>query len=172
MVQRLADLYDWDLLDYSCHIDDTIPADFSEGPSSRGRVLLDSLPELCGPLHKALHMHASLGRTVELQSLYCESRELLIVHNLVNSSLDMRIRSHGLHVVFAEVLHSLCGFFCTESIIRRSLTNPDGGGVFTWIQLKDLWLIACSQVRECLVRHAGSVQGVAEMLQLKEVLVL
>ena len=171
-VLRLAEVYHWDLLDYTCHIEGTIPLDFAEGVTPKGRLLLDTLSELSGPLHKALHMHNRLGRIDELQEMYCESRELIIVHNLINSNLEARIDMQGIHVVFPEVLHSLCGFFCTESILRRSLSNPDNGGVFTWNQLKDLWLIACNLARDCLLRHAHSVQRVEEILQLKEEVIL
>mmetsp|Transcript_23035 Transcript_23035/g.33715 ORF Transcript_23035/g.33715 Transcript_23035/m.33715 type:complete len:877 (-) Transcript_23035:21-2651(-) len=172
MVHRLSEMYDWDLLDYDSQTNSTVPEDFTAALPAEGRRYFESITESLGPLHKSLHMHTQLGKLPQLQSIYCESRELIIVHNLINNSLEPRIAKHGFSVALADVLRSVVGFFAVESIIRRSVNNAEGGGVFTWNQLKDLWVIACTQVREFCFKHAGAIESAAAMLCVKEQLLL
>jgi hypothetical protein len=247
MIRSLSDTSHWDFLDYcESEVEQTIPVDFNSAIPSDGKRSLDTLTESLSPLHKAFFMHHRLHRLSELHQIYCENRELLITHTLINPSAaglvahETKILKHGFENVFPDLLYTVCGFFTIESIIRRSIvmtpsssttvtvlsksgvaggggggssSTPGGGenedetesngerggegggrgggnsvgvtsgsaggpsaptllSVFSWNQLKDLWLIACGQIKEFCAKYAKTILTTHAMLQVKEELLL
>ncbi|XP_051135078.1 exocyst complex component SEC15B-like [Andrographis paniculata] len=109
------------------------------------------------PLHRAYHIHRTLGLEETFKQYYFENRKLQLTSDFQVSSMTPFLESH--QTFFAQI----AGFFIVEDSVLRT-----GGGLVSKMEVENLWDTAVSKMCSVLEDQFSRMQTANHLLLIKD----